>query len=98
MNPPNPRQQALAILSLSDPIDKAAQTRALFAGLDVPAIDPAPRYDPPTTLPGRPARPRLVSAKDVPARSPFTLEGRAALLHAVTHIELNAINLARCAS
>jgi uncharacterized ferritin-like protein (DUF455 family) len=30
----------------------------------------------------------------VPTRSPFTPEGRAALLHAVTHIEFNAINLA----
>ena len=87
----NPRQQALAILVLSDPIEKAAQTRSLFAGLDAQAIDPAPQYDAPTTLPGRPTLPRLVAAKDVPARSPFTLEGRAALLHAVTHIEFNAI-------
>jgi uncharacterized ferritin-like protein (DUF455 family) len=30
----------------------------------------------------------------VPRRSPFTLPGRAALLHAVAHIEFNAINLA----
>jgi uncharacterized ferritin-like protein (DUF455 family) len=30
----------------------------------------------------------------VPQRSPFTTEGRAALLHAVAHIEFNAINLA----
>ncbi|MDE2300871.1 MAG: ferritin-like domain-containing protein [Burkholderiales bacterium] len=94
MNLPNPRQRALAILGLSDPIEKAAQARALFAGIDVQAIDPAPEYDAPTTLPGRPARPRLVAAKDVPTRSPSTLEGRAALLHAVTHIEFNAINLA----
>ena len=32
--------------------------------------------------------------KDVPTRSPFTTEGRAALLHAIAHIEFNAINLA----
>ena len=32
--------------------------------------------------------------KDVPSRTPFTLEGRAALLHAIAHIEFNAINLA----
>jgi uncharacterized ferritin-like protein (DUF455 family) len=31
---------------------------------------------------------------DVPHRSPFTAEGLAALLHAVCHIEFNAINLA----
>ena len=46
------------------------------------------------TLPGRPDRPRLIPAKQVPTRSPFTHEGLAALLHAVCHIEFNAINLA----
>ncbi|MCH8178357.1 MAG: ferritin-like domain-containing protein [Proteobacteria bacterium] len=45
-------------------------------------------------MPGRPPRPALVPAKQVPSRSPFTLEGRAALLHAICHIEFNAINLA----
>jgi uncharacterized ferritin-like protein (DUF455 family) len=35
-----------------------------------------------------------VPADQVPRRSPFTLEGRAALLHAIAHIEFNAINLA----
>ena len=48
----------------------------------------------PAGLPGRPERPRLVAPKDVPTRSPFTLEGRAALLHSIAHIEFNAINLA----
>jgi uncharacterized ferritin-like protein (DUF455 family) len=38
--------------------------------------------------------PRLVAATAVPRRSPFTPEGRAALLHSVIHIEFNAINLA----
>ncbi|HEY4067371.1 MAG TPA: ferritin-like domain-containing protein [Burkholderiaceae bacterium] len=90
----NPRRQALALLALDDPIEKAAQTRALFAGLDLAAIDPGEQLDADRPLPGRPALPRLVPAKNVPARSPFTLEGRAALLHAVTHIEFNAINLA----
>jgi uncharacterized ferritin-like protein (DUF455 family) len=45
-------------------------------------------------LPGRLPRPRLVPATEVPRRSPFTTEGRAALLHAVAHIEKNAIDLA----
>ena len=45
-------------------------------------------------VPGRPARPARVSAFDVPARSPFTDEGRAALVHSICHIEFNAINLA----
>ena len=45
-------------------------------------------------MPGCPERPELRSHLDVPKRSPFTAEGLAALLHAVTHIEFNAINLA----
>ncbi len=44
--------------------------------------------------PGRPQRPRLVSPRALPQRSLGTLEGRAALVHAVAHIEFNAINLA----
>jgi uncharacterized ferritin-like protein (DUF455 family) len=90
----NPRRRALAILRLSDPIAKAAQARALFAELDVTAIDPAEPLADPGELPGRPALPRLLHAKEIPSRTPFTLEGRAAMLHAVTHIEFNAINLA----
>jgi uncharacterized ferritin-like protein (DUF455 family) len=44
--------------------------------------------------PGRPAKPALVAPRDVPSRGLGTVEGRAALLHAVAHIEFNAINLA----
>jgi len=90
----NPRRHALEILGLWDPVTKAARTRALFAGLDPADIDPDAVLEAPGPLPGRPALPRLVPPKEVPTRSPFTLEGRAALLHAVTHIEFNAINLA----
>jgi uncharacterized ferritin-like protein (DUF455 family) len=88
------RQQALAILALPDPCAKAARARALFAALDAVQIDPDASLEPAGPLPGRPPLPRLVPAKAVPTRSPFTTEGRAALLHAVTHIEFNAINLA----
>jgi uncharacterized ferritin-like protein (DUF455 family) len=44
--------------------------------------------------PGRPMKPVLVQPRDVPTRGLGTVEGRAALLHAVAHIEFNAINLA----
>ncbi len=44
--------------------------------------------------PGRPETPALIAARDVPKRSPATLEGRVSLLHALAHIELNAIDLA----
>ncbi len=44
--------------------------------------------------PGRPARPELVPPKAVEKRSLHTLPGRIALLHALAHIELNAVDLA----
>lgn len=44
--------------------------------------------------PGRPERPHLVAGRQVAKRSPATAEGRIALLHALAHIELNAIDLA----
>ena len=36
----------------------------------------------------------LTHPAKVPRRSPLTLEGRAAMVHAICHIEFNAINLA----
>jgi uncharacterized ferritin-like protein (DUF455 family) len=75
------------------------------AGAEAPtAPGPVPAFEvwldtsailvPETEPPGRPARPRLVAALQVASRSPYTPEGRAALLHAIAHIEFNAINLA----
>lgn len=46
------------------------------------------------TIPGRPALPALVSPLLVKHRVMHTVEGRAALIHALAHIEFNAINLA----
>ena len=90
----NPRLRALEVLGLADPAEKANQARALFEALAPEQIDPQAIFDEPPALPGRPPRPRLVPPKQVPVRSPFTHEGRAALLHAIAHIEFNAINLA----
>ncbi len=44
--------------------------------------------------PGRPARVELVDPRDVGRRGLGSTEGRACFLHAITHIEFNAINLA----
>ncbi len=44
--------------------------------------------------PGRPDRPRLVSPRQLAQRGLGTVEGRAAFVHAIAHIEFNAINLA----
>lgn len=43
---------------------------------------------------GRPDKPELVPPKDVPRRRLGTPDGIKAMLHAVAHIEFNAINLA----
>ena len=86
------RRLALDLLVLQDPAAKAAAARAaVTANLD---LDTAQQFAPPDDLPGRPATPRLMSALQVPKRSPFTADGRAALIHAIAHIEFNAINLA----
>ena len=44
--------------------------------------------------PGRPSRPELVSPRFLKPRKLHTPEGKAAFIHALTHIEFNAINLA----
>ena len=48
----------------------------------------------PVERPGVPARPVLVHPRDVPRRPVGSEAGRAALVHAVAHIELTAVNLA----
>ena len=90
------RPQALAALCLHDPAEKAGATRDLqaLAQAGQVVLDPDAELAEPDALPGRPDRPRLVPVQQVPRRSPFSVAGRAALLHAVCHIEFNAINLA----
>jgi uncharacterized ferritin-like protein (DUF455 family) len=87
------RHCALQALCATDPADKAAQAQALWAraaSLSVAGRAPASAR----TVPGRPARPELIHPAKVARRSPFTPGGLAALLHAIAHIEFNAINLA----
>ena len=91
---PELRQLALAALLEPDPQRKATKAKEL-AALGAPVLVATHvRLPEPTGVPGSPERPELRSHLDVPKRSPFTAEGLAALLHAVAHIEFNAINLA----
>ncbi len=76
---------ALQAFLTADPAEKCAGVAALTHIVPLPS---AP------TLPGRPGKPALVRPRDVPHRGLGSVEGRAALCHAVTHIEFNAINLA----
>jgi len=88
-------QAAHAVLMLDDPATKltaAAELRARWqAGELARAVAPSPE---PIEVPGRPARPLLVHPREVPQRKLSSPEGRAALVHAIAHIEFNAINLA----
>ncbi len=99
------RARALEALLCHDPAAKASATQALWQTLvDLQTIGQADEVlaqqaalaltEPPGPLPGRPERPALVPPADVPHRTPFTPEGLAAQLHAIAHIEFNAINLA----
>ena len=47
----------------------------------------------PPLRPARPSKPDLLDPRDVPRRRPGSPQGRIALLHAVAHIELNAVDL-----
>jgi uncharacterized ferritin-like protein (DUF455 family) len=95
---PSLRQLALQALCTQAPADKVAATHRLHAAMQAGhlALDAAAQLapEPGATVPGRPTLPTLIAPADVPQRSPFTPEGLAALLHAVAHIEFNAINLA----
>lgn len=87
------RSAALKALQVAEPAAKAQAALALHPAAE-DNIDTQALLQPAGPLPGRTARPVLVAPDALARRSPFTTEGRAALLHAVAHIELNAINLA----
>jgi uncharacterized ferritin-like protein (DUF455 family) len=90
------RHASLDILREREPATKAARARALWDAVRAqPArIDPRATLEEPDDLPGRPARPELVAPSSLKRRGMQSEAGRAVLLHALAHIEFNAINLA----
>ena len=85
------RTAARQALCCAAPADKVAMLRAVDAATAV--VEPG-LVLPPVDEPGRPARPSLVAPARVPRRGTGSPAGRAALIHAIAHIEFNAINLA----
>ena len=82
-------------LMCPDPAAKIAAARALHAAWQAGVIDRGSESVPVAIpVPGRPERPVLVAPRELSQRGLGTAEGRAALVHAVAHIEFNAINLA----
>ena len=88
------RAHALQALCVAEPTAKVTAVQTLWEARGTLELMPGLALAAASGLPGRPARPQLVPPGSVPQRSPYTLPGRAALLHAIAHIEFNAINLA----
>jgi uncharacterized ferritin-like protein (DUF455 family) len=85
------RVTSLSVLQIRSPAKKCAETSALLC--DDSDVNPVEILREPVHLPCRPDRPTLASVLKVQKRSVHTVEGRAALIHALAHIELNAIDL-----
>lgn len=85
------RESALQALVISDPDEKIAAVQKI--AFDAP-IHTQEITSPSQTIPGRPLLPELVSPQKVAYRSINSEQGKAALIHAIAHIEFNAINLA----
>lgn len=88
-------EAARRCLAEADPERKARLTQRCAAAfrdgqLAMPADAPPPQ---PIRMPGRPAHLQLVHPRELPRRGLGSNEGRAAFLHAIAHIELNAIDL-----
>ena len=89
-------EMAVDVLTTADGREKTAKSHAHAAAwraardagtpLEIGSATPPLR-------PSRPAEPELLSPREVPKRKPGSPQGRIALLHAVAHIELNAVDL-----
>ena len=96
MTRPDVRAAALEVLEAADPPAKAAAARSVAARWRAGALA-SPASGAESLAPDRPARPirpALAPPGKVPRRRLNSEAGRFALLHAVAHIEFNAIDLA----
>jgi len=89
-------EAASSCLAAQTPEDKVSVTFAAAAAfargeLSISGDAPPPQ---PIRMPGRPPAPKLVHPRDLPKRGLGSNEGRAAFVHAIAHIEFNAIDLA----
>lgn len=92
---PNLFNIAEQCLIASDPDIKCQQTEEASAAWLAGELTLSSHSDPkPISEPGRPIKPELVLPKDLRPRKTGSRQGRAALIHSITHIEFNAINLA----
>ncbi len=95
--PPTLAEMAMAVLTTADARQKTALSRRCAAAWQSAregrtAAIPLGSAQPPDR-PARPEKPALLDPRDVPRRRPGSPAGRMAILHAVAHIELNAVDL-----
>lgn len=92
---PSLRAGAIAAINSADLNRKVALTRATHRLWHERTLSLRSPLDPPMPeRPGRPDKPELISPTKMVKRSLHTEKGRIALLHAICHIELNAVDLA----
>lgn len=96
LKPRELRESAIDILALKSPMLKVSELIALAATWSAGdiSLDLELAHMPLHSIPGQPDKPELVPPKQVKKRAMNTSEGRAILIHALAHIEFNAINLA----
>lgn len=87
-------KSAYKILMCKNPFDKKIRIEALERAWHLGLVDKLATPIHTVEVPGRPIQPNLVPPREVKSRKLSSLEGRAALIHALAHIEFNAINLA----
>src|SRR5688572_6562963 len=87
---------ALRCLRAAEPSEKVALSRETAARFRAGRLrtDDVASVVSEIAPPGRPARPELMSPRELPQRGLGSVEGRAAFVHAIAHIEFNAIDLA----
>ena len=86
--------RVVGVLGTGEAVGKAQAARAVAADWRS-GIIPEIGYATPRDRPKRPMKPDLLLPRDMPRRGKAqTLAGRIALLHAIAHIELNAVDLA----
>lgn len=89
-------QMACDVLTTADGHEKTALSRRYAAEwfeARAKGLTPEIGTASPPLRPARPEKPDLLDPRDVPRRKPGSPEGRIAMLHAVAHIELNAVDL-----
>lgn len=86
-------ENARAVLGAADPLEKMSAANQLAADWAMSGqIGSPPKRIP--DAPARPDLPKLVAASELKRRRLGSQVGRCALLHAIAHIEFNAIDLA----